>query len=129
MKRAQWPKLLGSSNDSGSLRLTPHEELLDVQRNPRNFSLPVINSPEISFNPGASNIRNDIVERDIYFLLVHDSKASRFSILDGLVLCGTNNSDQFERIGVFHAVGPRACAALKYKLLPFRTHDNTTLHN
>lgn len=37
MKRAQWPKLIGSSNDSGSLRLTPHEELLDVLRNPRNF--------------------------------------------------------------------------------------------
>jgi hypothetical protein len=30
MKRAKWPKLFGSLNNSGSLRLTPHEELLDL---------------------------------------------------------------------------------------------------
>jgi hypothetical protein len=70
---------------------------------------------EISFFPDSTIATFDSENPEFYCLLVESSRESRSPILKGLVICSTEDPDRFRRVGVFHAIWPKACAALGYK--------------
>jgi hypothetical protein len=101
MKRATWCTL------SQSLILV--EGLLEMDDAIQKHSL---GTSDFSFFPDTRENMSNLGLRDMYCLLVQ----SQCSTMDGLVLCSTNVADRFQRLGVFHAAGVRACTALKYNL-------------